>query len=174
MILPRQVFGADPGRPPFSEIEAAVRQSFAGEGPRQANDIISRGQVARALKQVEQTGWIVPESEQLLRRVLADDDLLVRSLRTRDGRRLMSRVGGQRLMYDQLDRVAREPGGAALVRDLPRLPDAHLQAQHLEQFLPKIGSGRARRVPDFDRPTGHIYTVDQLLAALRELYQAGA
>lgn len=159
-----------PSRPPFAKVEAAVRKSFDAQRDREPNDLITQSEVALALQQVEKTGWRLEEPELLLERVLPDSDYLVQQLRTRHGRRFMKQVGGRPLMYDQLDRVARVPGGQALVRDLPKLPDAAVQATQLEQFLPKIGSGRARRVKDFNKPTGRIYTVDQLIGTLRKIY----
>ena len=154
----------------FADVEKAVRDTFAELPNHRADDIITQGEVVVALRQVRQAGWKIPEPEKVLERVLPDGDYLVAQLRTRHGRRFMSKVGGRKLMYDQLDRVSRVPGGKALVRDLPKLPDAAVQATQLEQFLPKMGSGRRRRVKDFNKPTGRIYTVDQLVAALRGLY----
>jgi hypothetical protein len=121
----------------------------------------------------------VVDQKEIQTDTLSDRDYLVEQLRSERGQRFMRRIAQQELIYDQLDRVAHEPGGRALIGHLIRLPDGEQFVRSgrpattpgLLELLPKQGNGRTRRILDFHEPTGRIYTVEQLKARLQESYQ---
>jgi hypothetical protein len=89
----------------------------------------------------------------------------------------MRRVSGFDLIYDRLDRVSRVSGGQRMLEAIVRLPDGQRYAKPKSQLphgvpdflelLPKNSSGKVRTIRDYDKPTGRLYTADDLLARLR-------
>ncbi len=160
-------------RPKFSEVEQLVRHYFDLNGI-QAGEIISQGQVATIFVGLADLGWDVHDQQEILEAVCADDDFLVRLLRTpaAEGfvRKLATLPGG----YDRLDRLSRMPYGRQTVRDLVEGPDGY----KLLQYMTKTSGGKAlqdmlTRAPagkGFKKPTGRIYTSEQLVRRLRESY----
>jgi hypothetical protein len=169
---------AEPKLPSFPEVQTAVEAYFRENRERRDEDIVSRSQVAEILLQLEELGWQVPESKELLNSVLDEQHVLVRTMRTPAGRKFLAKVAKRDLIYDRLDRIASVSGGPELIRDLVKLPDGEKYAKprsgggvpDLLDLLPKNSSGRTRRVKDYDQPTGHIYTEADLLERLAESY----
>jgi hypothetical protein len=168
-----------PRLPPFEDVQQCVEDYFQKDRDRRKEDLVTRGQVAEVLKQLQQLGWKVPQQQQLIEKVLDDQHVLVRTFRTPAGRRFLSKVADRELIYDRLDRISEVSGGPELIRDVVKLPDGERYAKpqsgggvpDLLDLLPKNASGRTRRIADYDRPTGHLYTVSDLVAYLAECYQ---
>lgn len=159
------------------EVRGAVDAWLRSLPHRRPEDILSQGEVRPLFAQLQKQGWTGAALEAILQKVPADGDFLVRTLRTPAGKAFARKVAGQKLIYDRLDRVAREPGGQPLIRDLVKLPDGERYAAvnrprgvpDLLDLLPKDRSGKRRTIQDYDQPTGRIYTVSELL---RELERA--
>ena len=91
----------------------------------------------------------------------------------------MRKAASYGLIYDRLERIADERGGQQLLRDLIKLPDAEKYAPqktaravpNLVDFLPKDASGKTRTVKDYQKPTGHIYTANDLVRWLQVLHR---
>ena len=134
-------------------------------------DVLTQSEVQGLFAELKRKGLSVSDEKKILGRVLDDSDFLVRTLQTADGQRFLSKVAAEPLIYDRLDRIAREPGGQALIRDLVKLPDGDRYAKRktprgvpdLLDLLPKDRSGKRRQIKDYDRPTGRIYTVESLI-----------
>ncbi|MGE3776168.1 MAG: hypothetical protein AB7F89_03205 [Pirellulaceae bacterium] len=169
---------SQPSLPTFDTIASHVQQYFARVRDHRDFDLISRSQVAELLGQLQKLGWQPPDGPQLLERVLADQHVLVRTLRSPAGRTFLAKVASRDLIYDRLDRVSTVSGGARLIQDLVKLPDGERYAKprsgggvpDLLDLLPKHASGKTRKIADYDKPTGHLYTVEDLLEALRQSY----
>lgn len=170
-----------PEKPEFREIKQAVADYFARQNDHQPGDIICQSQVRALLADLQRLGWKPADAEEILAKVPGDAEPLVRVLKTRDGKKLIRKTADYSLVYDRLDRTSQLPGGPALLQSLPKLPDGakYLQTRptpgfkNLAQLLPKQANGKSPRGVDFDKPTGRIYTVAQLMSALEQSYQSG-
>ena len=176
--LPPAVAGGQPGDklPAMSAIQKAVQQHFAMLPGYRSGDLIAKGDVQPVFSELKELGWQVEDEQAIVSQVLDDSDFLVSTLRTEAGRRFMRKVSGYASIYDRLDRICRESGGKPLLQSLVRLPDGERYAKvqrpravpGLVDLLPKKGSAKTRSVPDYDKPTGRIYTVPQLLERLEQ------
>ena len=173
------VQGSDSSQlPSLSIVTSTVRKHFVELKNRRPGDLISRSDVEPILAELEQQGWVVSDEAQILSAMLDSGHFLVRTLHSRDGKQFMRQVLGYKLIYDRLDRISAESGGQRLIRDMIKLPDGAKYAKltpprgvpAMTDFLPKNRSGKSRRVPDYRKPTGRIYTQVQLLERLTKSY----
>jgi hypothetical protein len=166
--------------PSFAQVRGLVEANFAAHRDRKTGDIISKEDVRPLFVQLKRMGWAIADEEEILEKLLDANDPLVQMLRTPGGQKFMRKVSGYKLIYDRLDRISHEAGGKRLIHDLARLPDGERYARastrrgvpDLIDLLPKQGSGRKRRVKDYDKPTERIYTVDGLLKQLETSHAA--
>jgi len=165
-------------KPTFKAIAERVQRELQRDTSYQDGDLLVRTTVEGVLKQVKALGWSVPREAELLRRVLADDDFVARTLRSGDGRVFMRDIKNLSGGYDTVDRLARIPRGEATLRGLIRGPDGWKMIQYmattkggnnLGQQLAKVPSGG-----DFNQPTGRIYTAKALLSELQKRYAEAA
>lgn len=164
--------------PSFSQVASVVRKHFAQQQDRRPGDLISRSDVRAILAELEQRNWRVSDKAKILDEALESGHFLIRLFRDRDGKQFIRRVSTYRLVFDRLDRISQESGGERLIRDLVKLPDGERYARFspargvpgMVDFLPKGRSGKSRRVPDYKKPTGHLYTAKQLLERLAKSY----
>ena len=167
-----------PALPPLSKVKQVIDHHFAEMPGYRRGDIIAKGDVQPLFAQLKQLGWVVADRQAIEKQLLADSHAVVTTLRTQSGRRFMRKVSGNGGIYDRLDRISRESGGKQLIRSLVKLPDGERYAKSksargvpgMLEFLPKKGSSKSRKVADYDKPTGQIYTVDQLTQRLEESY----
>lgn len=160
--------------PAAVRLEDAVRSYFATRTHHRSADLLTRSQVQGLFRFLNQTGIRVPDEQEILSRVPDDHDFLVRTLETAEGKKFLSKVAAEPLIYDRLDRIAHAAGGQAMLRDLVKLPDGDRYAKQkrapgvpdLLDLLPKDRSGKRRQIKDYERPTGRIYTVDALIEQL--------
>ncbi|MCA9219215.1 MAG: hypothetical protein KDA71_02745 [Planctomycetales bacterium] len=146
-------------------------------------DLLSQAEVSPLFESMsKQIHWEPADRAELLRRVPATSEFLVQQLRSERGTLFMRKVAGEELIYDRLDRISRESGGQALIRDLIKLPDAERYAKKetaravpdLVELLPRKRNSRDRVVKDYDQPTGRLYTIDAFMAALKASYDQAA
>ena len=162
--------------PPFSKVQKVVQRHFSTLPDHKPGDIISKSDVEPVFKQLRVLGWKVGARQSILNQVLDDQDFVVQQLRSKAGRKMMRKMASYQQAFDRLERVSKLPGGKALVRDLIKLPDAHEYMQDppkpplkdLTHLLPKRANGKLPKAVDFDKPTGHIYTQEQLLQRLKQ------
>ncbi len=162
--------------PALSAVRRTVRQHFAKLPDFERGDLVTSDQVEPVLSQLESLGWTVADRQPILSQVPAPGEFLAAQLRGSErGVVFMREVGGMPLAYDRLDRLARLPHGKQTVSDLIQKPGgtemirymtASKGGRELGRMLAHAPKGR-----DFNRPTGRIYTVDQLLARLEESYR---
>jgi hypothetical protein len=137
--------------------------------------LLSQGQVSAALDAVGNAGWDVPERDAILDRALPDGSFLVKELATPAGRKFMRRLSRHPGAYLRLDRLSTIAGGQQIIRDLARQKDGDKLIEYLAttaggQSLGRMAAG-ARHGTDLNKPTGRIYTADDLLAALEKAYR---
>jgi len=178
VVVPDLARSEEEQLPSFGEIQQTVEDYFRGT-KQHPGDLISKSQVGEALSAVESLGWKSKDQEAILGATLDDQHVLVATLRTPPGKRFMSKISSRELMYDRLDRISTVSGGPQLIRDLVKLPDGERYAKprsgggvpDLLDLLPKNASGKTRRIADYHKPTGHLYTVTDLVTRLAESYQ---
>jgi hypothetical protein len=174
MLLLATAAPAQQGRskiPSLDQIDSMTEDYFARQPKYHPGEIISQSQVRGLFEEFWRYGWKVPRQDELLRRVPDDSELLVRELRTKDGRKLSQQIAHYPLGFDQLDRLSRMPTGKSILQRTVRGPDGYKLLQYLGeapggnvmgQMLSGTPTGR-----DFNKPTGRIYTVSALIEQLR-------
>lgn len=162
--------------PSFVAVQHVVQRHLSQLDDYRPGDLIARRDIEPIFRHLEQLGWDVADRDKILKDALEDQNYLVTEFRTQAGKRLMRKISGYKLVYDRFDRIAGVYGGKQLIHDLAKLPDGERYAKQktrpevpdLLDLLPKRGSGQTRTIKDYDKPTGRIYTADQLLARLRD------
>ncbi|MFV1964220.1 MAG: hypothetical protein ACC628_02265 [Pirellulaceae bacterium] len=162
--------------PSLAVVQHLVNSHFSARRDFQKGDLISKRDVLPIFTELQGLGWKVADQAEILSLVLDDGSAVVQTTRTRNGKKFMRKVSGYRLIYDRLDRITREPGGRRLLADLVKLPDAERYAKmksrrgalNMLDFLPKNRSGKRRRIADYEKPTGRIYTIDAFLKRLQQ------
>lgn len=153
-------------KPQWSELRKVVERHFAELRGRQPNDILMASEAKGSLEALAKAGWKPKEDAKLLARVPADSDFLVRELRGSEGRKFLAATTSEALVYDRLDRLVQYPGGDRLVHSVIRLPNGPTFMRPkptpgfgtLMDLLPKNASGKTPVDPQFNKPTGKIYT----------------
>jgi hypothetical protein len=152
---------------------------FAAKDDYEMGDLIQQADAKEILAELEQLGWQVSDAEQILEMLLPSDHIITKTFGTPQGSQFMRKVDGYKLIYDRLHRTAELPGGKALVRDIVKLPNGEIYAKmkpvpgtpNFADLLPKGRNGRTPAARDFDKPTGYIYTAEQLAKRLEESRQ---
>jgi hypothetical protein len=161
-------------RPDFGIVARAVEKSFTSLPDYQAGDLIRQSQVQQCFDLILEAGWDVPARDALLGRVLADDSFLVKELSSPTGRKFMRRVARHPGTYSRLDRLSTISGGERLIHDMIRQKDGDKLIEYLATTRGGRNMGRmmagARQGVDLNKPTGRIYTADELVAALKGVY----
>jgi hypothetical protein len=177
LVLATEMRASDPNPlPPFPAVRHTVQAYFAAQKERQPRDLMTRSEATEVLRAVNKLGWDITDQKEILEATLPDNHIMVTTFRTPAGQRFMRQISNRDLMYDRLDRISEVSGGPQLIRDIVKLPDGERYAKprsgggvpDLLDLLPKDASAQTRRIRDYHKPTGHIYTVDDLLARLEE------
>lgn len=161
--------------PNFDAVSKALTDYFASLQDYRAGDLLSQSIVEDALAHVaDTTGWKVPDQKEIVGRALADSSFLVAQLSTPAGRKFMrslDKFGGS---YPRLDRLSTIAGGQQFIKDMITRKDGYIMIKYLTTTsggheLGKMMTGVQDGV-DLNKPTGRIYTADDLLAALQQTY----
>jgi hypothetical protein len=172
----QSVIAADQQLPTVDKINAIVQKSLARDASYQPGDLLTQSQVAVVLGEIKKAGWEVPATRELLARVPHDHEFLIRALRTGKGVGFMRRVASMPNGFDRVDRLSRLPNGQATIKQLIATPDGH----KLIGYMTESSGGKQLGVQlagtaaggDFNKPTGRIYSAQQLLAELEKLHIA--
>jgi hypothetical protein len=165
----------DGGPMDFTLVVAAAQKHFASIKDLQPSDLLSQGQVSAALDAVRNVGWEVAERDAILDRTLPDGSFLVKELATPAGRKFMRRLSRHRGAYSRLDRLSSIAGGQQIIHDLARQKNGDKLIEYLAtteggQSLGRMAAG-ARQGVNLNKPTGRIYTADDLLVALETAFR---
>ena len=162
--------------PEFATVQSSINRDLANQTDYQTGDILSQSYVAPIIKHLELMGWKIADRKTILKKVPSDTHFLVRQLRTKAGREFMRKVASYPLAYDRLYRLALLPDGRRTMVDLIRAKDGHKMIQYLTTSKGGKNLGKIlQRLPkgtEFNTPTGHIFTGDQLIGHLKQSYQA--
>jgi len=152
-------------------IAQAVESFFASQPDYQKGDLITRSQIEKVIAKFQAAGVKVTDGEQIAKLGLADDSFLVRELSTTEGRRFMRKVARDAGGYSHLDRLSAIPRGQTIVHDLVRQKDGEKFVEYLATTKggQRMGGmmAQTRGGVDLNKPTGRIYTADDLIAALK-------
>lgn len=177
-VIATSAFAGSNDLPPYSKVEGVVQRHFATLPGHQSGDLISRTQVQPIFRTLDRLGWNVADEAAIVNDTLSDSNYLVQEFRTTKGSEFMRKVSGSPLAYDRLDQIARLPGGKLMVKDFLRFPNseltfaenAPLDVSRLARLEPRNKRSGIPTEADLNKPTGRIYTVQDLLARLRKSY----
>lgn len=165
-----------PVRPDFDKVSQAVFTYFQAQPDHERSDLVSQRDVKAALAQVKAIGWDVPTQNKIVDRALADSSFIVRELSTPDGRKFMRKIAQHPGTYSRLDRLSTLGNGEATIHSL--IGDkggddfvTYLATTTSGKNLGKMMAGTQGGV-DLNKPTGRIYTADELVDALKQVYDA--
>lgn len=163
-----------PKIPEFGVIANEVQRYFASQPDFRGGDLIHRSQIEAVLKNVAATGWKMDSAQQIVELGLPDNSFLVRELSTPTGKKFMRKVATRTGGYSHLDRLSTIPRGERIVRDLIRDPKGddlitYLATTQGGHHLGKMMGG-VRNGVDLNKPTGRIYTANDLLSVLKKLH----
>jgi len=165
---------AKPRFPTWDEVDQATLKFFDEQPNFGAGEIISQSQVRGLFEELKRMGWTLPKPQKILDLVPGDNETLVRDMRTADGRKFAKQISGLPNAYDRLDRLIRMPTGRSAVARLIKGPDGVWLLQYMTEDPGGAAMGRMlSNTPtgkDFNRPTGRIYMVPELINELRGAY----
>ena len=160
--------------PEFKAIESAIAQHFALQSDFQPSDLLFPSQIGAALDAVRDAGWEVSDRQAIVERGLANNSFLAKELSTIAGRKFMRRVARHPGTYGRLDRLSTIAGGQQLIRDLIRQKDGDKLIKYLATTTGGQNMGRmaanTRHGVNLNKPTGRIYTAEELMVALKSSY----
>jgi hypothetical protein len=171
LIVSSSMAEEPPAPPDFAVVTHTVEAYFTSLPDYQAGDLVSRSHVAAALAGVKDAGWKVPDADQIVQRALADNSFLVTQFRTPAGQRFMRRIAREPGAYAQVDRLSSISRGQFQVRELIRWNRGDELIRYLTTTQGGHHLGRqmsaTRQGVDLNKPTGRIYTAEDLIAALK-------
>jgi hypothetical protein len=158
----------------FDDVAREVQRYFATQSDHREGDLIRQSQIDAVLKNVAATGWKVDNSQEIVALGLPDGSFLVRELSSPSGKKFMRKIAAQPGGYSHLDRLSTTPRGQQTVRDLIRTPGG----DDMIKYLTTTKGGRklgtmmdgVRHGVDLNKPTGRIYTANDLVAVLKKLH----
>lgn len=157
--------------PSDNQLAHMVESYFATVDGYQKGDLITEAQIGKALAKLNSAGIKVPNAGAIADLGLSDDSFLVRELSTAEGRLFMRRLGKYPGTFSHLDRLSTIPRGQTLIRQLERQKDGEQMILYLTTTKGGQNMGdmmsQARGGVDLNKPTGRIYTVDDLVAAIK-------
>ncbi len=160
--------------PGFADVEGVVHKELAARPGYQSGDVLARSEVHNILTQIGKLGWNVKEGPQIEALVLEDSHFLIRQLRTKRGTRFMRKIAKMPDGYSRLEHLYKLSGGKQIVHDLIRGKGGWEMINYLSKS--RGGKNMGRQLThgpggrDFNKPTGRIYTAEELTKALQEAY----
>jgi hypothetical protein len=153
-------------------VAKVVDTFFASQPGYQKGDLVTRSQVEKVVAKLTSDGMKIPDPGSVTKLGLADDSFLVRELSTPNGQRFMRKMASRAGAYSLLDRLSTIPQGQSVIRDLMRQKDGDKMIEYLATTKGGKNMGgkmaQVRGGVDLNKPTGRIYTADDLVAALNE------
>ncbi|HEY2411521.1 MAG TPA: hypothetical protein VGI40_04735 [Pirellulaceae bacterium] len=161
-----------PHAPDDRAVAKVVEEFFASQPDYQNDDLITRSQIEKVVAKLVSDGVKISDPSSIAKRGLPDDSFLVREFATPNGKRFMRKIASRSGAYSHLDRLSTIPRGETTIRDLMRTKDGDKMIEYLATTKggKNMGSmmAQARGGVDLNKPTGRIYTADDLLAALKD------
>lgn len=151
-------------------IAKVVDEFFATQPDYEKGDLIRRSQIEQVVAKLTSKGLKISDPAGIVKRGLADDSFLVREFSSANGKHFMRRLAQHPGTFSHLDRLSTIPRGQQTIRDLMRQKDG----DKLIEYMATTKGGRnmgammaqARGGVDLNKPTGRIYTADDLIDAV--------
>lgn len=163
--------------PTFIEIERVAVEAARARGLL-VDDLLAHSDASAVFDKLAAVGWKVDQRDELARKTLPDSDYLVKELRTSDGKKFMRAVAKMPGAFDRLDRMSRLNTGKPVIKQLVAAKDG---AKMLEYMTSPTANPRLNNMlsgapsdAQLGRPTGRIYTLNQLLIELKKLHDRSA
>jgi hypothetical protein len=152
-----------------------LKQHFGSLPDYQTGDLITQSQIAEALEKLQDAGWKIPDAERIVKLAVADESFLAKELSTPAGRTFMRKIARHPGAYSQVDRLSSISRGQRILRDLVR----QRGGDEFVEYLTTTKGGRklgdmlagAQHGVDLNKPTGRIYTANDLVAALHREFK---
>lgn len=176
--MPSGIASAAGKKPPTQEqIVAAASATFEELSGHKPGDLISQSQANAALQAAAKLGWQAGIESRLAGRALPDGHFLIQRKSSRKGRSFLRKVGKSG-GYAQLDRLSSTSDGKKHIKYLIGQRDGHLLITYMATTSKGRNLGRqmanVRRGVNLNKPTDRIYTAEQLMVAIKELYRSTA
>lgn len=153
-------------QPTADQLTRAIDRWFAAQDNYEPGDLITRSQVSAVLGKLADAGAKIPDAEKIADLALDDNSALIRQLSTPAGRKFMRRLANDPGAFANLDRFSRAQGGEHIIGQLI----GEKGGDKLIEYMALPGGRKMlASVPgagDPNKPTGRIYTVDDLNAAV--------
>jgi hypothetical protein len=164
--------------PTFDKVVQTMTAYFQSQPDYQAGDLLNQSQAAGALEAIAATGWEVPNADRIVSLALADNSFLVTQLATPKGKQFMRKIAKTPGTYSRLDRLSQISRGHSAVRTLIRDPGGDTMLAYMAttpggKNLGAMMAGTPKGT-NLNKPTGRIYTADDLLAVVEQAYKASA
>jgi hypothetical protein len=176
LIQVSSVAADPPARPDFALVVQAVGDYMQTQPDQQPRDLLTQRQVRAALAAVVAAGWDLPGQDKIAARALADNSFVIRELSTPEGRKFMRKLAQHPGTYSRLDRLSTLGNGQDTIHTLIRTKQGedliiYMATTSGGKNLGKMMAGTQGGV-DLNKPTDRIYTAEDLLTALRVVYDA--
>ena len=162
--------------PEFSTVAATVKRHFEAVPDFEPGDLIAVGDARPVFDQLQLMGWRIADRKAIEGLLPNESNYVTRQLRTKQGVKFMRKISGDPDGYERLYQLASLPNGKRLARDLIHGKGGHEMidymttskgGKNLTKMLAKTPHGK-----QIGKRTERIYTVDQLIARLKESYAA--
>lgn len=167
-----------PQLPSFEKIVAHTIEVAKTFDNYQPGDMITREEAKKLFRFYSKIGWEIPNQEQYLKNIPAQDEVVVEILHSEKGRKMMRQISKIPTGYDCADQLSRLPDGERLLRQLTDGPDGYKMIEYLsnEKGGKEMGLmlNQASSKVDFRKLTGRIYTLKKLLTILAPVYEQAA
>ena len=134
-------------------------------------DLITRSQIEKVIAKLVSDGAQITQPSKIVQMGVPDDSFLARELSTPNGKRFMRKISQHPGEYSHLDRLSTIPRGQTIARDLIRQKDGDKLIEYMATTKggKNLGNmmGDVRGGVDLNKPTGRIYTAEELLTVLK-------
>lgn len=173
---PARVAAKQPAKPlpAFKLVEKTVQAHLASIPKYRNGDLLSQSYVEPIFGQLAKHGWKVADQAAILKLVPGDREMMVTKLRSDPNREFMRGVRRYPDGYDRVDHLSRLSDANTLLWRLVAGPDGYKMIQYLTttpyganmgEYLSQAPHGKG-----FNKPTGRIYTEEQLIKRLKQSY----
>lgn len=171
---------ADPVKPPFDQIEQMARRHFIAIRGFHDDQLLVESEVREFLPQLRQLGWWSFPWRRIPRHSLADNQFIVPLVYVQHPPvELPAPLAAPERIYNRMERLSYSPFGRILLLELTQRKDfyaaimqdpARLCAE--SPILSELNVVDEIEMLNLDEPTGHVYTLQQLVESLRREYSA--
>ncbi|PQO40199.1 hypothetical protein C5Y97_06240 [Blastopirellula marina] len=165
-------------KPSFDQIEQMARRHFLAIRGYHADQLLVQSEIREFLPQLRQLGWWSFPWRRVPRYSLADDQFIVSLVYVRHPPvELPTPLAAPERIYNRMEKLSYSPFGRILLLELSQREDFYTAIMQepaalcgQSKILAELDVVEEIERLDIDEPTGHIYTLDQLVESLRHEY----